>query len=207
MRQSWRGTNREEEQQTGLEIERRERSHVSLSGDAALLLWSHLCGAYRSSSDDFHGLLPALIAAAPPPPLLLPLLLLLWQVANFRHSALPDGGATDYRLQLQLARLTSNSESESDVVYAARRAGEAGRGRLEQGAAAAGKPAASLCAVAGAAQAAPRHGVAAGVGKTHRCTTSCRQAGEEELEMATEELAQLEKEGHKISRCCWRCFW
>lgn len=174
---------REEEQQTGLEIERRERRHVSLSGDAALLLlllWSHLCGAYRSSSDDFHGLLPALIAAAPPPPLplLQLLLLLLWQVANFRHGALPDGGATDYRLQLQLARLTSNSESESDVVYAARRAGEAGRGRLEQGAAA-GKPAASLCAVAGAAQAAPRHGVAAGVGKTHRCTTSCRQAVEE----------------------------
>lgn len=181
MRQSWRGTNREEEQQTGLEIERRERRYVSLSGDAALLLWSHLCGAYRSSSDDFHGLLPALIAAAPPPPLplLLLLLLLLWQVANFRHGALPDGGATDYRLQLQLARLTSNSESESVVVYAVRRAGEAGRGRLEQGAAAAGEPAASLCAVAGAAQAAPRHGVAAGVGKTHRCTTSCRQAVEE----------------------------
>lgn len=60
-------------------------------------------------------------SSSPPVPLLLLLLLLLWQVANFRHGALPDGGATDYRLQLQLARLTSNSESESDVVYAARK--------------------------------------------------------------------------------------
>lgn len=62
----------------------------------------------------------------------------------------------------------------------------------------------ALCAVAGAPQA-PRHGstgVAAGVGKTHRCTTRWL-----ETERRREREREGENEGHKISHCCRRCFW
>lgn len=125
------------------------------------------CGAYRSSSDDFHGLLPALIAAATP------LCCCCCccgrsQISDTAHcQTVTPASEADSRLQLQLQLCNycdADSESESDVVYASSGAGEEGKG-VEWGA---------LCAVAGAPQAPPRHGstgVAAGVGKTHRCTT------------------------------------
>lgn len=174
------------------------------------LPWSVACSYCCCSS-------PAL------PLLLLLLLLLLWQVANFRHGALPDGGATDYRLQLQLARLTSNSESESDVVYAAGRAGEAqGKSWSREKQVGAGRGSWSREEEQQGGRGAGSFSVCSG-----RCSSGCsttwrrcwrrqnaslhnklQAGGEEELEMemAMEELAQLEKEGHKISRCCRRCF-
>lgn len=155
---------------TGIEIEqqwvRGRARHLSLSGDAR-------CGRILRGIPQFQRRLPWSVACS--------YCCCCYssccccccccgrsQISDTAHcQTVTPASEADSRLQLQLQLCNycdADSESESDVVYASSGAGEEGKG-VEWGA---------LCAVAGAPQAPPRHGstgVAAGVGKTHRCTT------------------------------------
>lgn len=121
VRQSWRG------EETGIEIER-EPSPCRAMRCCGRIFAGHTAVPATTSMVCCLLLLPLL--------LLFPLLLLLlWQVANFRYGALPDGDSSNGQSRsnwLPSPTATddadSNSESESDVFYAWSEAGAQKKG-------------------------------------------------------------------------------